>query len=167
VENVVGQLGALEVLFNCASHDPELGIEQISRIEATFRGSVFAYLYLMTAALPYLPDGGCVINSSSLGTGPAPADPGHAAAECAIVALTQSFARAAASRGIRVNAVACAVYRMDPQPPGDRAANRSPAHKRGESSGDAGAACVFLACSDSQHISGQILRLDLEHSTRA
>ncbi|RYD61721.1 MAG: SDR family oxidoreductase, partial [Sphingomonadales bacterium] len=106
VEHVVAQLGALDILVNSGNTTVEPGDDQLSRIEATFRSSTFPYLYLMTAALPYLPAGGCVINSSLLASGGGDCiDPDTDAAESAIVALTRSFARAAAARGIRVNAI--------------------------------------------------------------
>jgi len=162
VEVLVAQLGAVDILVNCGTAESPPEIDQISHIESTFRASTFAYLYLMAAVLPYMPKGGSIINSSSLDTGTGMASPARAAAESAIVALTQSFADAAASRGVRVNAVARSASPRQHAPRRTTAIGARDATPAGlEPASGVGAACVFLASVDSSRISGQIFHINL------
>lgn len=162
VEKVVAQFGALDVLVNCASIDVQPGDDRISQIEATFRNSAFAYLYLMTSALPYLPKEGSIVNVSSLSTVNGHSDPDHDAAASAIDALTQSFAKSAAARGVRVNAISRVWHRNAAACPAINGGDMRSANEPWE--GDAGSTCagstcVFLASRDSALISGQTFHL--------
>lgn len=106
VENVVSELGGLDILVNNAGEDAMLPNSTRESGRAGFSPRhAFAYLYLMTAALPYLPMDGSIINVGCA----ADAEhewktPQQAAARGSVQGLTRAFSRAAALRGIRVNA---------------------------------------------------------------
>jgi NAD(P)-dependent dehydrogenase (short-subunit alcohol dehydrogenase family) len=110
VNSVVSKLGALDVLVNnIAEQHPQEGIENITaeQLERTFRTNVFSMFHCVRAALPHLPSGGRIINTTSVTAyrgSPHLID--YAATKGAVVGFTRSLALALVDRGIRVNAVA-------------------------------------------------------------
>jgi NAD(P)-dependent dehydrogenase (short-subunit alcohol dehydrogenase family) len=76
-------------------------------LERTFKTNIFGYFYMAQAALPHMPEGSAIINTTSV---TAYRGSGHlidyAATKGAIVAFTRSLSQALADRKIRVNAVA-------------------------------------------------------------
>lgn len=110
VEETVAQLGGLDILVNVAGkqHFVE-DIEDLTtdQLEATFRTNVFAMFWLCKAALPHMPPGGSIINTSSIQSyQPSPGLLDYAATKAAITAFTHALAKQVINRGIRVNAVA-------------------------------------------------------------
>jgi NAD(P)-dependent dehydrogenase (short-subunit alcohol dehydrogenase family) len=106
VETVVSELGGLDILVNNAGEAamPATSMGEPGRAGFSPRHA-FAYLYLMTAALPYFPMDGSIINVGYAAD--AEHDwktPQQAAARGSVQGLTRAFSRAAALRGIRVNA---------------------------------------------------------------
>lgn len=169
VREVLEKFGRLDVLVNNAGEQhtvqapEELGPEQVER---TFRTNVFAYVYMATAALAHLPDGGCIINTGSV-TGAR----GHeklidyAATKGAIHALTFSLAQALADRNIRVNAVAPGPV-WTPLIPASFSAGEVAEFgsgtllKRPGQPSELGPAYVFLACEEASFITGQTLHVN-------
>src|SRR5688572_7517997 len=97
------------VVNNAAEQHPQDSILKISaeQLEQTFRTNVFAFFYLVKAALPHLKKGSTIINTSSVTAyrgSPKLLD--YSATKGAIVAFTRSLAMALAEKGIRVNGVA-------------------------------------------------------------
>jgi len=75
--------------------------------ERTFRVNVHSYFWTTRAALKHLPDGGVIINTSSInGLRGNKTLIDYAATKGAILAFTYSLAQALQDRGIRVNSVA-------------------------------------------------------------
>jgi NAD(P)-dependent dehydrogenase (short-subunit alcohol dehydrogenase family) len=110
VEQAVSELGGLDVLVNnCATQEPvsefaKLSTEQWDR---TFKVNIYSYFWTTRAALRHLPDGGAIINTSSInGLRGNKSLIDYAATKGAILALTYSLAQALQERGIRVNCVA-------------------------------------------------------------
>jgi NAD(P)-dependent dehydrogenase (short-subunit alcohol dehydrogenase family) len=69
VEQTVTELGGLDVLVNnVAIQEPvgDLGELSTSQWERTFRVNVHSYFWTTRAALKHLPDGGVIINTSSI-----------------------------------------------------------------------------------------------------
>ena len=110
VERTAAELGGLDVLVNnVATQRPVADLTELSteQWERTFRVNVFSYFWTTRAALKHLPDGGAIINTSSInGLRGNKTLIDYAATKGAVLALTYSLAQALQDRGIRVNSVA-------------------------------------------------------------
>jgi NAD(P)-dependent dehydrogenase (short-subunit alcohol dehydrogenase family) len=113
-QRAVGQsvhdLGGLDILVNnAATQKPVQDFLELttSQWERTFRVNIFSYFWTTKAAVPHLPDGGAIINTSSInGLRGNKTLIDYSATKGAILAFTYSMAQALQDRGIRVNAVA-------------------------------------------------------------
>jgi NAD(P)-dependent dehydrogenase (short-subunit alcohol dehydrogenase family) len=166
VERTVRQLGRLDVLVNnAAEQHPQESIEEITeeQLTRTFRTNIFSYFFMAKAALPHLPEGGAIVNTTSV---TAYRGSGHlldyAATKGAIVAFTRSLSQGLSERKIRVNAVAPGPVwtPLIPStfPPEDVAKFGSdvPMGRAGEPV-DIAPSFVFLASRDSAYMTGQVL----------
>jgi NAD(P)-dependent dehydrogenase (short-subunit alcohol dehydrogenase family) len=110
VERTVAELGGLDVLVNnVAFQSPAQSVEEITseQWERTFRTNVYSFFWCTKAALAHLPDGGAIVNTSSInGLRGNKTLIDYSATKGAVNALTYSLAQALEERGIRVNAVA-------------------------------------------------------------
>ena len=166
VTRTVSALGGLDVLVNHAGEQHEqhrfedIGAEQL---EQTFRTNVFGIFHITKAALAHIPDGGAIVNTTSL-----TAYQGHptlmdyASTNGAITALTRSLAISLAERGIRVNGVAPGPV-WTPLIPASFSAEKvegfgeqTPMGRIGQPE-EIAPSYVFLASSDSSFMSGQVL----------
>jgi NAD(P)-dependent dehydrogenase (short-subunit alcohol dehydrogenase family) len=104
------ELGGLDVLVNnIAYQSPADALEEISteQWERTFRTNVFSFFWCTKAALAHLPEGGAIVNTSSInGLRGNKGLIDYSATKGAVNALTYSLAQALQDRGIRVNCVA-------------------------------------------------------------
>ncbi|MET9014179.1 SDR family oxidoreductase [Streptomyces olivaceoviridis] len=111
IDRAVAEFGRIDVLVNNAAYQmsqPE-GIESISteQFDRVMRTNLYGMFWLTKFALPHIPAGGCVINSTSVQAyKPSPHLLDYAMTKGAIVTFTQGLAQMLAERGIRVNAVA-------------------------------------------------------------
>ena len=110
VLRVVREFGGLDILVNNAAFQMthgsilEMPPEEIDRV---FRTNVYAMFYLCQAAIPQMPPGSSIINTTSIQAyQPAPRLLHYAASKAAIVNFTKGLSQELAERGIRVNAVA-------------------------------------------------------------
>jgi NAD(P)-dependent dehydrogenase (short-subunit alcohol dehydrogenase family) len=153
------------VVNNAAEQHPQDSILKISaeQLERTFRTNVFAFFYLVKAALPHLKKGSTIINTSSVTAyrgSPKLLD--YSATKGAIVAFTRSLAMALAEKGIRVNGVAPGPIWTPLIPstfPADKVATFGsdvPMARAGEPA-EVAPCYVFLASEDSSYMTGQIL----------
>jgi NAD(P)-dependent dehydrogenase (short-subunit alcohol dehydrogenase family) len=110
VRRTVETFGRLDVVVNnAAEQHPQDDVRKISawQLERTFRTNFFSYVFMVQAALPHLPKGGAIVNTTSVvAYRGSPELIDYAATKGAIVAFTRSLAHALAERGIRVNGVA-------------------------------------------------------------
>jgi len=110
VQKVVREFGGLDILVNNAAFQMaragilEMPPEEIDRV---FRTNVYAMFYLCQAAIPQMPPGASIINTTSIQAyQPKPHLLHYAASKAAIANFTKGLSQELAERGIRVNAVA-------------------------------------------------------------
>ncbi len=122
IDDSIAQLGGLDILVNVAGkqhyvkHIADLSTGQF---EATFRTNVFAMFWLCKAALPHMPPGATIINTTSIQSyQPSPGLLDYASTKAAITAFTHALAKQVIDRGIRVNAVATGPVWTPLQPSG-------------------------------------------------
>jgi len=110
IDEAVTALDGLDILVNNAGK--QISVESLQdlddeQVEATFDVNIFAMFALSRAALQVLPEGGSIINTTSIQAfDPSDHLMDYAATKAAISNFTKSLASQAAKRGIRVNAVA-------------------------------------------------------------
>lgn len=110
VATVVRELGAIDILVNNAAFQRvrssllDIPPEEIDRV---FRTNVYAMFYLCQAAIPHMPPGSSIINTTSIQAyKPSPYLLHYAASKAAIANFTKGLALELADKGIRVNGVA-------------------------------------------------------------
>jgi NAD(P)-dependent dehydrogenase (short-subunit alcohol dehydrogenase family) len=110
VEKTVYELGHLDILVHNAAHqNSKESLEDIDDVEwdRTFKTNVYAYYWLVKAALPHLKSGSSIIATGSItGIQGSAHLPDYSATKGAIHTLTKTLAQNLISRGIRVNCVA-------------------------------------------------------------
>ena len=166
VADTVKSLGRLDILVNnAAEQHPQEDIRKISsdQLERTFQTNIYSYFYLVKASLPHLKKGATIINTTSV---TAYRGSSHlldySATKGAIVAFTRSLAKALVDQGIRVNGVAPGPI-WTPLIPATFSAKEVaefgtdvPMKRAGEPM-EVAPCYVFLASSDSNYMTGQIL----------
>lgn len=111
IEKAVGEFGRIDILVNNAAYQmsqPD-GIEAISteQFDRVMHTNLYGMFWLSKFALPHIPEGGSIINSTSVQAyKPSPHLLDYAMTKGAIVTFTQGLAQMVIDRGIRVNAVA-------------------------------------------------------------
>ncbi|GGR76999.1 MULTISPECIES: SDR family oxidoreductase [Streptomyces] len=111
IARAVDEFGRIDVLVNNAAYQmsqPD-GIEAISteQFDRVLRTNLYGMFWLTKFALPHIPAGGCVLNTTSVQAyQPSPHLLDYAMTKGAIVTFTHGLAQMVAERGIRVNAVA-------------------------------------------------------------
>jgi NAD(P)-dependent dehydrogenase (short-subunit alcohol dehydrogenase family) len=110
VERTVAELGHLDILVSNAAHqNRKQHIEDITddEFDLTFKTNVYAFFWLVKAALPHLNAGASIIvTGSETGFEGPERLPDYSASKGALHTLTKSFAKMLAERKIRVNCVA-------------------------------------------------------------
>ncbi len=166
VSLTIEEFGKLDILVNnAAEQHPQDSLLNITpeQLERTFRTNIFSYFYMSREAVKHLGPGGAIINTGSV---TAYRDSSHlvdyAATKAAIVGFTRSLALLLADKGIRVNGVAPGPI-WTPLIPSTFAADKVatfgsdvPLQRAGEPE-EVAPCYVFLASSDSQYMSGQML----------
>ena len=166
VAETLARFGKLDVLVNnAAEQHPQDDLVNISeaQLERTFRTNVFGYFFLTQAALPHLPVGASIVNTTSVTAyrgSPELID--YSATRGAIVTFTRSLSQALAERNIRVNAVAPGPI-WTPLIPStfdaEKVANfgkEQPLGRVGQPN-EVATSHLFLASDESSYMSGQVL----------
>ncbi|HEX2087737.1 MAG TPA: SDR family oxidoreductase [Solirubrobacteraceae bacterium] len=110
VDDAAEQLGRLDVLVNnIAYQSPVDSFEELTseQWDRTFKTNVYSFYWCSHQAMRHLPDGGAIINTSSInGLRGNKSLIDYSATKGAVNALTWALAQALMDKGIRVNAVA-------------------------------------------------------------
>lgn len=169
VEQVVGELGGIDILVNNAAYQQhvddivKLEIEQWRR---TFETNIYGYFYMVKAALPVLEEGAVILNTGSI-TGMEGSKEllDYASTKGAIHAFTKSLAQHLLDRKIRVNCVAPGPV-WTPLNPADRDAEdvvkfgeSTPMGRPAQPEEIAPAYVYFASNRDSSYVTGEVLAL--------
>ena len=166
VDETVKTFGRVDVLINnAAEQHPQTDIRDISaaQLERTFRTNIFAYFFMVKAAVPHLKAGSTIINTASV---TAYRGSSHlldySSTKGAIVAYTRSLAQSLADKEIRVNAVAPGPIWTPLIPstfPPEEVARfgADTLMKRAGQPAEVAPCFVFLASEDSSYVTGQVL----------
>lgn len=166
IEETVKQFRRLDILVNnAAEQHPLEDISELTakQLERTFRTNLFAQFFFVKAALKHLKQGAAIINTSSVTAyrgSPQLLD--YSATKGGIIAFTRSLAKGLAERQIRVNAVAPGpiwtplIPSTFPQQKVKNFGADVPLKRPGEPM-EVAPCYVFLASSDSNYMTGQVL----------
>lgn len=167
VDKAVAELGGVDILVHNAGK--QIAVEDIlqlsdEQIEQTFTVNVFAMYWLVKAALPHMPKGATIINTTSIQAyQPSPTLLDYAATKAAIANFTHGLAQQLAEKGIRVNGVAPGPIWTPLQPSGGQPDEAIPSFGEQAPMGRPGQpaelapAYVFLASQESSYITGEII----------
>ncbi len=166
IEKGLGALGGIDILVNNAGKQTaqtdiaELTTEQF---EATFRTNVLSMFWLCKAALPHMPPGAAIINTTSIQSyQPSPSLLDYASSKAAITAFTHALAKQVASKGVRVNAVAPGPVWTPLQPSGGQPQDKIPEFGAKTPLGRPGQPAelapiyVLLASQESSYVTGEV-----------
>jgi NAD(P)-dependent dehydrogenase (short-subunit alcohol dehydrogenase family) len=110
VDGTVAELGHLDILVHNAAHqNSKKSLEEVEDEEwdRTFKTNVYAYYWLVKAALPHLKPGAAIVATGSItGIQGSSQLPDYSATKGAIHTLTKTLAQNLIGKGIRVNCVA-------------------------------------------------------------
>ncbi|MBT1702550.1 SDR family oxidoreductase [Chryseosolibacter indicus] len=166
VEKTVKKFGKIDVLVNNAAiHYESKKLEDITteQLLKTFSTNIFSYFWITKYALPSITSGGSIINTTSVtayrGSGGLI---DYASTKGAIVSFTRSLAANLVKRKIRVNGVApgpiwtpliASSFKSEKV---SKFGSDAPMERAGEPA-EVAPSYLFLACSDSSYMTGQVL----------
>jgi NAD(P)-dependent dehydrogenase (short-subunit alcohol dehydrogenase family) len=166
IKKIVKNFGRIDILVNNAAvHWEETEFEKISskHLHRTFEINVYSMFYLTRFALPHMPRGSSVINTSSVTAyrGSA-ALIDYSSTKGAIISFTRSLSANLIKKNIRVNAVApgpiwtpLIVSSFDRKKVAKHGSD-VPMQRAGEPN-EVAPSFLFLASADSSYITGQVL----------
>ncbi len=164
------ELGGLDVIANIAGKQvyvDDLADLTTEQLEQTYRTNVYAMIWIIQEALPHLPAGSTIINTSSIQAyQPSPGLVDYASTKAAINTVSKALAQQLAPKGIRVNVVAPGPFWTPLQASGGQPTEKLPEFGAETPIGRAGqpAECapayVYLASPESSYVSGETLNVN-------
>ncbi len=166
VEDAVEALGGLDVLvINAGKQTSQESIADLTteQFDQTFKTNVYAMFWLSKAALPHLPAGASIINTTSIqGYKPSENLLDYASTKYAIIGFTKGLAKQVIEKGIRVNAVAPGPFWTPLQPSGGQPQDKveefglaSPYGRPGQPA-EIAPVYVFLATQEAGYVTGEV-----------
>lgn len=166
----VAKLGGLDILVNNAGkqiYNEDLTTLTSEQFDETFKVNVYAMFEISKAAIPHLPPGSTIINTTSIQAySPAAILVDYASTKATINAFTKALAQQLAPKGIRVNAVApgpiwTPLQVTDGQPPEkvEHFGEDTPLGRMGQPA-ELAPAYVFLASPESSYVLGETLNVN-------
>ncbi|MBA2561479.1 MAG: SDR family oxidoreductase [Chitinophagaceae bacterium] len=166
IAKAVKQFKRIDVLVNNAAiHFESKSLTEIStkQLLKTFETNIFSMFWITKAALPDMPEGSAIINTTSVTAYRGSSElMDYATTKGAIVSFTRSLSQNLVEKGIRVNAVApgpiwtpLIVSSFDPEKVAKHGSD-VPMKRAGEPA-EVAPCYLFLACDDSSYITGQVL----------
>lgn len=167
VRQTVEELGSIDTLVNNAGKQQyveELQDLSSEQFQTTFITNVFAMFWITKAAVPYMPAGASIINTTSIQSyQPSPGLLDYASTKGAITAFTKSLAKMLIQKGIRVNAVAPGPIWTPLQQSGGQPAEKlqhfgekTPLGRPGQPA-EVAPAYVFLASQESSYVTAEVI----------
>jgi NAD(P)-dependent dehydrogenase (short-subunit alcohol dehydrogenase family) len=167
IDRTVSEFGRIDILVNNAAYQmaqpggiADITTEQFDRVLKT---NLYAMFWLCKMALPHLPRGGSIINTSSVqASSPSPELLDYATTKAGIVNFTRGLASMVAEDGIRVNSVAPGpiwtplIPATMPEEKVESFGTQTPVGRAGQPA-EVAPAYVFLASADSSYITGEVI----------
>jgi NAD(P)-dependent dehydrogenase (short-subunit alcohol dehydrogenase family) len=166
VEDAVDAFGGLDILVNnAARQSARESILDITTegLDRTFRTNLYALFWITKAAIPHMPPGATIINTTSI-TAYQPSRQllDYAVTKAGILNFTWGLAKQLASKGIRVNAVAPGPFWTPLQPSGGQTQEHlaefggdTPLGRPGQPA-EIAPLYVLLASTESSYATGQV-----------
>jgi len=166
VADAVEAMDGLDVLINNAGKQVfQESIDDVTseQFDQTFKTNVYAMFWLSKAAIPHLPPGGSIINTTSIqGYKPSATLLDYATTKGAQIEFTKALAKQLADKGIRVNAVAPGPFWTPLQPSGgqpqdkvEEFGSQVPLGRPGQPA-EIAPTYVFLATQEAGYITGEV-----------
>ena len=170
VEQTVEAFGGLDIVVNNAAkqiYNRDLTTLTDEQFDDTFKTNVYAMFWITKAAIPHLPPGATIINTTSVQAyAPSGILVDYASTKGTINAFTKALAEQLAPKGIRVNAVApgpvwTALQPTEGQPPEkiESFGADTPIGRMGQAA-EMAPAFVFLASAESSYVIGETLNVN-------
>jgi len=170
VDAAVDGLGGLDILVNNAGKQVSIDkLEDLTdeQFDQTFKTNVYALFWITKAALPHLPEGSSIINTSSIQAySPSETLVDYATTKASINTISKALAQQLAPRGIRVNVVAPGPVWTPLQPSKGQPIEKvqtfgsdTPLGRAGQPA-ELAPAYVFLASGESSYVVGETLHVD-------
>jgi len=170
VDAAVDGLGGLDILVNNAGKQVSIDkLEDLTdeQFDQTFKTNVYALFWITKAALPHLPEGSSIINTSSIQAySPSETLVDYATTKASINTISKALAQQLAPRGIRVNVVAPGPVWTPLQPSKGQPIEKvqtfgsdTPLGRAGQPA-ELAPAYVFLASQESSYVVGETLNVN-------
>jgi NAD(P)-dependent dehydrogenase (short-subunit alcohol dehydrogenase family) len=167
LDKTIEAFGHIDVLVNNAAYQmvqpggiADITTDQFDRVMKT---NLYAMFWLCKKALPHMPRGGCIINTSSVqASSPSPELLDYATTKAGIVNFTRGLASMVAEDGIRVNSVAPGpiwtplIPATMPEEKVNSFGQQTPLGRAGQPA-EVAPAFVFLASAESSYITGEVI----------